>query len=177
MNDVNFGHRSPLVATFRDKKTSTEFTVVLNHLARGNVDRRQQQAMGLRLWVEDQMLPVIGIGDFNFDYDFKTQKGNAGFDEFLIDGHWRWLQPDPLVESTGLLAMAMAKTTIPTAASTSRSSAARLVIGRHRRRSSFVSMTFLTTVGRAIIGRFRLTQNPRWPRMPKMLENKGGRRF
>jgi hypothetical protein len=61
--------------------------------------RRRQTAKALRLWVEDQTLPVIGIGDYNFDYDFHTQRGNAAFDEFLVDGHWRWVRPDPLVDT------------------------------------------------------------------------------
>ena len=72
---------------------------MLNHLARGNAELRQEQAKALRLWVEDQTLPVIGIGDYNFDFDFHTQRGNAAFDEFLVDGHWRWVRPDPLIDT------------------------------------------------------------------------------
>ena len=49
MNDVNFGHRSPLMARFRDKHSDIEFLVVLNHLARGSAELRQRQAKALRL--------------------------------------------------------------------------------------------------------------------------------
>ena len=41
MNDVNFGHRSPLMVRFRDKQSGVEFLVVLNHLARGSAELRQ----------------------------------------------------------------------------------------------------------------------------------------
>ena len=99
MNDVNFRHRSPLMARFRDKQSSAEFLVVLNHLARGNAEIRQEQAKGLRLWAADQELPVIGIGDFNFDFDFPTRQGNKAFDEFLLDGVWRWVEPETLVDT------------------------------------------------------------------------------
>ena len=99
MNDVNFRHRSPLVGRFKQRGTDIEFIVVLNHLARGNAELRKQQAKGLRLWCEDQTLPVIGIGDYNFDFDFKTRRGNAAFDEHMLDYRWRWVQPDKLVDT------------------------------------------------------------------------------
>jgi endonuclease/exonuclease/phosphatase family metal-dependent hydrolase len=99
MNDVNFGHRSPLMVKFRDKHSGIEFLVVLNHLARGIAELRQEQAKALRLWAEDQELPIIGIGDYNFDFDFPTYRGNAAFHEFLADGIWRWVQPDELIDT------------------------------------------------------------------------------
>ena len=40
----------------------------VNHLARGNAELRQEQAKALRLWAADQELPIIGIGDYNFDF-------------------------------------------------------------------------------------------------------------
>ena len=91
--------RSPLVGEFRDKATGAELLVVLNHLACGDARLRQEQAQALRLCVEGQTLPVIGIGDYNFDFDFRTQHGNAAFDEFLVDGHWAWVRPDLLVDT------------------------------------------------------------------------------
>ena len=77
MNDVNLRHRSPLMAKFRDKQSGVEFLLVLNHLARGNAELRQEQAKALRLWAVDQELSIIGIGDYNFDFDFPTRRGAA----------------------------------------------------------------------------------------------------
>lgn len=99
MNDVNFRHRSPLMARFKDKTTDVEFIVVLNHLARGNAELRQEQAKALRLWAAAQNVPVLAIGDYNFDYDFLTGKGNKAFDEFLSDGTWQWVKPEKLVDT------------------------------------------------------------------------------
>ena len=98
-NDENRNHRSPLVAEFKDKITSDQFKVVLVHLARGNAELRQHQALGLRKWAEAQTLPVFAIGDFNFDYDFPTQKGNKAFDIFTEGDTWQWVKPDPLVDT------------------------------------------------------------------------------
>jgi hypothetical protein len=99
MNDVNFRHRSPLMARFRDKHSGVEFLLVLNHLARGNAELRQEQAKALRLWATDQKLPIIGIGDYNFDFDFPTRRGNAAFDEFHLDDVWKWVEPEKLVDT------------------------------------------------------------------------------
>ena len=35
----------------------------------------------------------------NFDFDFKTRRGNAAFDEHMLDYRWRWVQPDKLVDT------------------------------------------------------------------------------
>jgi len=99
MNSAGFRHRSPLVGHFRDMHSGAEFLVVLVHLARGNADVRIEQAKGLRLWAADQDLPVVGIGDFNFDYDFATGQGNAAFDEFLVGDVWEWVQPEELIDT------------------------------------------------------------------------------
>ena len=99
MNDVNLRHRSPLMARFRVRSDEQEFIVVLNHLARGKAEVRQEQAKGLRLWAAAQTVPVIGIGEYNFDYDFPTAKGNAAFDEFLSDDTWQWVRPEELVDT------------------------------------------------------------------------------
>ena len=99
LNDVDFRHRSPLAAKFRDRFSGIKCIVVLNHLARGNAELRQEQAKGLRLWAADQDVPVLAIGDYNFDFDFPTRKGNKAFEEFLRDGTWSWIEPDELVDT------------------------------------------------------------------------------
>lgn len=94
--------RSPLVAKLRDKASSASgsFWLIVNHLARGEADLRIDQAKALKTWAEDHASePVITAGDFNFDYDFKTQMGNPACDAMMEGGVWQWLKPDPLVDS------------------------------------------------------------------------------
>ena len=97
MNDGR--HRSPMIAHFRVRSTQLQFLVTVNHLARGNAQLRETQARSLRLWARRQRLPVIGLGDFNFDFDFPTQKGNSGFEAFLADDTWKWVRPDPMIDT------------------------------------------------------------------------------
>lgn len=99
LNDPNWGHRSPLVAHFYDRDAHFEFLFLVNHLARGNDQLRKKQAEGLRKWVDAQSLPVVAVGDYNFDYHIPTAKGNASFDEFLVLGIWKWVKPDPMVDT------------------------------------------------------------------------------
>ena len=99
MNDANFRHRSPLLGKFLDRQTGIEFLVVLNHLARGSAEIRNEQAVALREWAKDQTFPIVGIGDYNFDFSFPTQKGNRAFVEFTKDETWEWVRPDPLVDT------------------------------------------------------------------------------
>lgn len=91
--------RSPLAVRIKDLKNQQMYWVVANHLARGEADLRTMQAKMLCLWAKAQMEPVVAAGDFNFDYDFRTKKGNAGFDAMMEGGVWQWLTPDPLIDS------------------------------------------------------------------------------
>lgn len=92
--------RSPLVAKLRDKAGQHSFWLIVNHLARGEENLRTDQARALKQWAEAHASePVIAAGDFNFDYDFKAQKGNAACDAMMEGGVWLWLKPDPLVDS------------------------------------------------------------------------------
>jgi endonuclease/exonuclease/phosphatase family metal-dependent hydrolase len=91
--------RSPLATRLRDKSTNQIFWFVANHLARGEADLREQQAKMLCKWATDIKEPVICAGDFNFDFDFRTQQGNPGFQAMMQGDVWQWLKPDPLVDS------------------------------------------------------------------------------
>ncbi|MEZ6095857.1 MAG: hypothetical protein R3C03_16775 [Pirellulaceae bacterium] len=91
--------RSPLAVRLIDKETKQTFWVIVNHLARGEADLRADQARMLRKWAEAHDEPIIAAGDFNFDYDFHTQKGNEGFDAMFEGDTWQWVKPDPLVDS------------------------------------------------------------------------------
>ena len=91
--------RSPLIARIIEKSSSTPFWVVVNHLARGEAELRTDQARMLVKWAERLGEPAISAGDHNFDFDFKTQRGNPGFDAMLEGGIWSWVKPDPLIDS------------------------------------------------------------------------------
>ena len=101
LNDLNpdMKYRSPLAVTLKHKATDQVLIVMNNHLARGNADNRRIQAAGLREWARKQTLPIVAVGDYNFDYVFETEKGNREFVEFMRDGIWKWVKPDPLVDS------------------------------------------------------------------------------
>lgn len=91
--------RSPLVARLRDRKGGS-FWLIVNHLARGEENLRIDQARALRRWAQDHAAePIITAGDFNFDYDFRSGRGNAAWDAMLEGGVWQWLRPDPLIDS------------------------------------------------------------------------------
>lgn len=91
--------RSPLVVRLVDKKTSIPFWVIVNHLARGEAELRADQAKMLVKWAERIGEPAISAGDHNFDFDFKTQKGNPAFDAMIAGDVWSWVKPNPLVDS------------------------------------------------------------------------------
>jgi endonuclease/exonuclease/phosphatase family metal-dependent hydrolase len=93
-------HRIPLYAKFTKKQGKrAEFTIILNHLARGDEDFRKQQASALREWARIKSDPMIAIGDYNFDYEFSTPKRNSGFDEFVRDGGWKWIKPFEMIDT------------------------------------------------------------------------------
>ena len=98
-NRENRALRSPLYAQFKDKTTDKIFQVVVNHLARGNAEFRTNQAIGLREWARNQTRPTIAIGDFNFDFEFKSRQGNRAFTEFMRDGVWKWVEPKTLIDT------------------------------------------------------------------------------
>lgn len=91
--------RSPLAVKLRDLAGGETFWLVVVHLARGEADLRTDQARMLRRWAADQTGPVIAAGDFNFDFDFHTRRGNPGFDAMLAEDTWQWLEPDPLIDT------------------------------------------------------------------------------
>jgi exonuclease III len=100
LDDLNDGnHRSPLVARFKLKNTDIEFLFMVNHLARKKHQLRQQQAAGLKQWAEGQQLPVIAVGDYNFDYDVDDGEGNQAMDNMLSDDVWQWVRPERLCKT------------------------------------------------------------------------------
>lgn len=91
--------RSPLAVRLTDSSTGGTFWVLVNHLARGEADLRTDQARMLCKWAAAHPEPIIAAGDYNFDYDFRTGQGNAGFQAMMEGNLWEWVKPDPLVDS------------------------------------------------------------------------------
>ena len=92
-------YRSPLVTQLRDIVTGRELLVMVNHLARGNEQVRQNQAKKLVAWARDQTLPIVSLGDYNFDYVFDTRQGNESFRLFMKDSIWKWVEPSELIDT------------------------------------------------------------------------------
>ena len=92
-------HRSPLVAHLRDKQSDQEILLMNNHLARGNADYRTTQAKQLVEWARQQSIPIVAVGDYNFDYEFKDETGNDGFRAMLQDNVFQWVKPEKMIDS------------------------------------------------------------------------------
>lgn len=98
LHEIALGGRAPLYVQLRNRRTLDEFIVMVNHLHRANATARSQQAQLLNEWAQSQDLPLIALGDYNFDYDLNDDlKRDIGFDMLTEDDVWRWLRPDELV--------------------------------------------------------------------------------
>lgn len=95
----NTFQRSPIYLRLKDRESGFEFVFMTNHLIRGKSEVRQEQARGLREWARDSQMPIIAIGDFNFDYSFNNQEGNKAFNLFMKDGVWKWIRPKEEIDS------------------------------------------------------------------------------
>ena len=91
--------RAPLVGAFTTVASDEPFLVVNNHLWRSEERYRHTQATGLNEWVQEQTLPAVALGDFNFDWDVPggEDSHDLGYDLMTEDGHWTWVVPDELV--------------------------------------------------------------------------------
>lgn len=101
LHDVNYKrkYRSPLVVHFKDLLAGKELLVMVNHLARGSEEARQLQAKKLVEWARQESMPIVALGDYNFDYVFKTRSGNEAFRVFMKDNVWEWVEPFELVDT------------------------------------------------------------------------------
>lgn len=93
------GQRAPLIVTLRIRETGQEFHLIDNHLARGNENKRNQQTTALVEWARNQSLPIIAVGDYNMDYEFRSQRGNEAFSIMQRDGIYQWVKPFPLIDT------------------------------------------------------------------------------
>jgi len=97
INDGN--HRSPFLVKLRLRDHDETFLFMVNHLARGNASLRQQQATRLNNWVRTQSIPVIAVGDYNFDYNIDDGKGNQAMENMLSPGLFAWVKPSELYKT------------------------------------------------------------------------------
>lgn len=91
--------RSPLAIRLVDRTTGASMWVVAVHLARGEEQLRTDQARMLCRWATDRGDPIILAGDCNFDFDIRTRRGNQAWDVIDASGVWKWLEPDPLIDT------------------------------------------------------------------------------
>ena len=93
----------PLVAKLRHNATGQEFFFMVNHLCqgRGAESRRLDQATALNEWAAAQTLPVIAVGNYNFDYDLDLgaddENYEKGFGNMIRNAVFTWVFPEPLV--------------------------------------------------------------------------------
>lgn len=98
LNNVNVGGtlRAPLVAKFQERATGVTFLFVTNHFYRGKSSeeaRRNEQSRRLREWAASQDLPVISVGDYNFDCDVEDGKCNSAFYDLVKGDTFSWVKP------------------------------------------------------------------------------------
>ena len=101
------GTRDPLIARFKVKNSQREFLFIVNHLQRGTGrtnKRRQAQAQWLNAWAKQRTEmedppAIILVGDYNFDVDPYTKKGNPAYAIFMRNGVFRWVEPPCIADS------------------------------------------------------------------------------
>lgn len=78
-----------------------ELLFMVNHLYRSKATKRHEQATGLNDWAKTQTLPVIAVGDYNFDWSIPTGDTNhdKGYDNMVINGVFTWVRPETLVKT------------------------------------------------------------------------------
>jgi hypothetical protein len=103
LHNINPGGRvrAPLVARLRERSTGREFLFMVNHLYRGDNAARHRQATQLNTWARQQTLPVIAVGDYNFDWSVTNGDTNhdRGYDNITRGGAFNWVRPATLVRS------------------------------------------------------------------------------
>lgn len=93
--------RAPLVAHLLERSIGIEFLFMVNHLARGKADKRLAQSRLLNTWAQDQELPLIAVGDFNYDWSVTNGDVNhdAGYDALTENDVFEWVRPDELIRT------------------------------------------------------------------------------
>ncbi len=104
LDALSFGGRvrAALITHFQVRANGQEFLFVVNHLYRSKEDLRHEQAQMLNAWAQTQTLPIIAVGDYNFDFDVIQGDGGTrdrGFDLMTQSELFEWIRPQVLVAS------------------------------------------------------------------------------
>ena len=93
--------RAPLILQLKEKSSGQEFLFMVNHLYRSRDEERLKQAQLLAQWAAAQTLPVIAVGDYNFDWAVQSGESNhdAAYDAMTQGDAWEWIRPEHLVTS------------------------------------------------------------------------------
>jgi endonuclease/exonuclease/phosphatase family metal-dependent hydrolase/uncharacterized protein YraI len=87
--------RPAQVLHLMDIDTEAEFLVVNNHLYSSRANERIIQAVLLNDWTNEQTLPSITAGDFNFE----PKATDLGFVNMTVGDAWSWIEPEQLLAS------------------------------------------------------------------------------
>ncbi|MEL6224268.1 MAG: endonuclease/exonuclease/phosphatase [Cyanobacteria bacterium J06627_8] len=104
LDALSFGGRvrAALITHFQVRTNGQEFLFVVNHLYRTKDDLRHEQAQMLNAWAQRQQLPIVAVGDYNFDFDVidgDSGDRDRGFDLLTENDVFQWVRPDVLVKS------------------------------------------------------------------------------
>lgn len=77
---------APLCVRVRERETGRQFLFSVSHFHRTDEVKRREQAIGFREYAAAQTLPMIAVGDFNFDVDIPFGRGNEAFRLFTEGG-------------------------------------------------------------------------------------------
>ncbi|RBO82611.1 endonuclease/exonuclease/phosphatase family protein [Marinomonas aquiplantarum] len=94
--------RPPLVATLEDLSSGKIFQIMVNHLERGNEEGRHTQAKKLNAYASGVSLPIIAMGDYNFDWDLNpgSDYRDAGYDYMTKNGVFSWVKPVNMIKTS-----------------------------------------------------------------------------
>jgi hypothetical protein len=103
LDDINIGGhvRAPLVVELRLKSTGLPFLFMVNHLYLTDPDGRHEQARRLNRWAATQTMPVIAVGDYNFDWNVKEGEKvhDLGYDLLTAKRVFEWIPPRTLIRT------------------------------------------------------------------------------
>jgi endonuclease/exonuclease/phosphatase family metal-dependent hydrolase len=91
--------RAPLVLHLKEQGSGQELLFMVNHLYRSRDEERLRQAQLLAGWAARQTLPVIAVGDYNFDWALSGGEADhdPAYDAMVAGGAWEWIRPQELV--------------------------------------------------------------------------------
>ena len=95
------GGRAPVVVPLCFRSAEKQFLFVMNHLHSTNWQKRINQVEALNKWAQEQTLPVIAAGDYNF-FGVRTTgspQEDRGFGLLTQDDVFCWVRPEELVRT------------------------------------------------------------------------------